>query len=308
MIIYNKEQYKDTRKKCVVDVKCPVCCCTFKCSRLLLQRALHAKRYKFCSSICAGKHRAIERLITNCVICNKEIVYKLNDKRKYCSTRCSAIDNNQKRSERARSINTFTCINCKKESYAAPGNISKRKFCSKKCAFNYKSTLDAVDEQNLTPIRIPKLGNICCAGCGATFKAKTRKSKFCSGTCRNKINNQNIKGSRSKAEKMLEKAITDKYPELFVLYNDRKTLSGLELDVFIPSINLAIEWNGVFHYNSVKGSLLEQYQTKDKIKLNLCKDKGIELLVIKDLTSHNKFIKSEIDKIIEVICKKITYY
>jgi len=54
-------------------------------------------------------------------------------------------------------------------------------------------------------------------------------------------------------------------------YNDRYHLKGLELDIFIPELRLAIEYNGKGHNNK-----------NDTLKKNLCFHKGIRLLIIKE--------------------------
>jgi endogenous inhibitor of DNA gyrase (YacG/DUF329 family) len=146
--------------------------------------------------------------------------------------------------------------------------------------------------------------NMNCLCCNKEFQIlphQKEKRKYCSGTCRNIINNKNIKGSRSKAELLLEKELDKKFPDLEIKYNDREILNGLELDVYFPKLKLGIEWNGIFHYKSTKGSILEKYKIKDKIKRKKCKEMGIKLLTIKDLTSHDKFIKLNIEKIINTV-------
>lgn len=59
--------------------------------------------------------------------------------------------------------------------------------------------------------------------------------------------------------------------------NNRKILNGKELDIFIPSLNKAIEFNGKYwHYN-------ENFKPgKHALKSNLCREKGIKLLHIRE--------------------------
>lgn len=76
------------------------------------------------------------------------------------------------------------------------------------------------------------------------------------------------------------------------------------MDIYIPEINFAVEWNGIYHYKNIRGNLLEQVQEKDKKKANLCQEKKIDLYVVKDLTSHKKFIDKEIENIVDYINKK----
>jgi hypothetical protein len=54
------------------------------------------------------------------------------------------------------------------------------------------------------------------------------------------------------------------------------TGNKLELDIFIPDLNKAIEYNGIY-WHSLKTAVKH-----DKIKLEQCIEKGIELLVIKE--------------------------
>ena len=144
-----------------------------------------------------------------------------------------------------------------------------------------------------------------CPMCGKIIKvipSEAKKRKFCSGTCRNIFNNKNICGSTSKAENILYNEITKTFPDLEVIRNDRKTLNGLELDIFIPKLKLAIEWNGIFHYKDVhKNNSLEKTKRKDILKEEMCKNIGIDLIVVKDLVSNKKFIIDEVDRIIKYI-------
>ncbi len=59
--------------------------------------------------------------------------------------------------------------------------------------------------------------------------------------------------------------------------NDRKTIAPKELDIFIPSKNFAIEYNGVYWHDSFRGDF-KQHLNKTK----LCEDKNITLFHIFD--------------------------
>ena len=137
-----------------------------------------------------------------------------------------------------------------------------------------------------------------CPVCGRVLwlpPAQARKRKYCSGTCRNKINNKLIKGTRSKAEQQLEEHLTKYYPNLLVKYNDRELLNGLEVDVYIPELKLVLEWNGIFHYRNIQ-KRTNRIKESDIEKQLLCKKLGLDLYVIKDETSSPKFIKEQIQK------------
>lgn len=128
--------------------------------------------------------------------------------------------------------------------------------------------------------------------------------KFCSRRCRNLATNKFKNGSKSKAELELKKVLYDKFPEILISYNDRVILNGLELDVYIPSLNYAVEWNGIFHYVNINGKL-EKVQERDKLKQVLCRERGITLRVIKDLKSDKKNINNGINIILEDIARLV---
>lgn len=64
-----------------------------------------------------------------------------------------------------------------------------------------------------------------------------------------------------------------------VIHNDRKILDGLELDIYIPDKNLAIEYNGVYWHSEISGNKPKNYHIN---KLNECAKKGIQLIHIFD--------------------------
>jgi len=85
----------------------------------------------------------------------------------------------------------------------------------------------------------------------------------------------------SKAEKEIYKYCKSLYNGK-ILPNDRSTIVNpetkryLELDIYIPSIRKAIEFNGMYWHS------LPDRKHKDKIKINQCKKLGIDLLVINE--------------------------
>jgi hypothetical protein len=83
----------------------------------------------------------------------------------------------------------------------------------------------------------------------------------------------------SKAEKELVQYVSEIYNGT-ILENDRNTIvnhltgRNLELDILLPDINKAIEYNGVYWHSD------KYTKIKDKIKRDQCKSLGIDLLVI----------------------------
>ena len=79
-----------------------------------------------------------------------------------------------------------------------------------------------------------------------------------------------------------------------VIYNDREVLGGLELDIYYPELNIAIEYQGNYWHS------LQKMIENDNRKKILCKEKGIYLIEVWD----NDFMKDqekELDKIIGLV-------
>ena len=60
-----------------------------------------------------------------------------------------------------------------------------------------------------------------------------------------------------------------------VIQGDREVLNGKELDIYVPSLHVAIEFNGLYWHNS---KIVGKNYHRDK--LEECKDKGIKLLQV----------------------------
>ncbi len=169
-------------------------------------------------------------------------------------------------------------------------------YCSLKCTMTMKSRL------------APKT-TISCEQCGKEFdrnisQIKKTKHNFCSRSCAAKYYNAHKTTGfrRSKLEIYLETKLSELFPNLEILYNDRNTLpSGLELDIYVPSLKLAFELNGPFHYIPVFGQeKFDKIQNNDYIKLKECQDLGINICVI-DVSKDVKFTEKLSEKYLEII-------
>ena len=80
-----------------------------------------------------------------------------------------------------------------------------------------------------------------------------------------------------------------------IIENDRVQLDGKELDIFLPEINFALEYNGTYWHGYRKDSTLSIGQFKKKIeeKKLLCNKKGIRLVTIDeaDYTANPEVFK-----------------
>lgn len=85
------------------------------------------------------------------------------------------------------------------------------------------------------------------------------------------------------------------YLELIVIQNDRTILKPMELDIWLPELNLAIEWNGTYwhSYHETIGTSPNQLdqdynQRRHQAKSSACLENGIRLLhLYEDLNSDN---------------------
>lgn len=172
------------------------------------------------------------------------------------------------------------------------------KYCSKECSHNSRKLIQ------------PEIN---CTNCNTLFKKSTyeiKKSKsgnhFCSLSCTAIYHNNNKThgSSRSKLELWLEEQLTILYPNLHIDFNIR-TIIGSELDIYIPSLNIAFEINGIFHYEPIFGvNNLEHVQSKDISKSKACFDAKIDLCII-DVSAQKYFKPKTSQKYLDIITKII---
>lgn len=105
-----------------------------------------------------------------------------------------------------------------------------------------------------------------CLNCGCEFKHFQRYKPPICPNCKNKE-------KRSKAEDEILMFIKSFYKGR-IIKNDRNIIHPKELDIYLPDIKLAIEYNGVYFHMINKQSSFEKY--------NLCKEKNIKLIQIFD--------------------------
>lgn len=174
-------------------------------------------------------------------------------------------------------------------------------FCSKKCYLDYYKKYHS---------RIDK-----CSHCGkevrrTAFIGKECKSNriFCNSSCSASYNNKfKKKNRRSKVEILLFNLLKENYPNLEILNNDKTILDGYEVDIYIPLLKLAIEWNGIIHFKPIYGEeKFKRRQEIDQKKLELATRKDINLIVISDITSTKKYVYEAFEKIKIIIDELIT--
>jgi hypothetical protein len=180
--------------------------------------------------------------------------------------------------------------------------------CQSEIVKHFKSWNNFLKLSNLKPkVEVNQPIDCTCTQCSKSFSKryseyKKSKNHFCSQSCAGTYNNTHkTKGTRvSKLEVYLQEQLTKLYPTLEIHYN-RKDAINSELDIYIPSLKLAFELNGIFHYEPIFGeSKLEQIQNNDSRKFGACKDAGISLCII-DVSAMNYFKEENAKKYLDII-------
>lgn len=176
-------------------------------------------------------------------------------------------------------------------------NLNTCRFCSQECCNKSKIT-NIETTCKLCGEKIFVMKNV-------YDKSKT-KNFFCSKSCAATYNNTHkTKGNRvSKLEIYLQTKLQELYPSLSFLFNDKTTINS-ELDIYIPSLKLAFELNGIFHYEPVFGKdKLQQIQENDNNKFQKCIQNNISLCII-DTSSQKYFKEQTSQKFLNIITEII---
>lgn len=134
------------------------------------------------------------------------------------------------------------------------------------------------------------------------FKKSKSGNHFCTRSCAANYNNLHKQHGtkRSKLEHYLEKQLLLEYPNIEFHFN-RKDAINSELDIYIPSLRLAFELNGIFHYEPIYGKeKLSQIKNNDHRKFQACLERGIELCII-DVSTFKHFKEHRSDKYLQII-------
>jgi hypothetical protein len=175
----------------------------------------------------------------------------------------------------------------------------------------------AITLAGFNPYIQPKPVDCICNHCGKTFKYfesrlknKNRKSgrMFCSKSCAATYNNTHKTHGyrRSKLEAYIETKLITNYPNLEIHFNRKDTINS-ELDIYIPSLKLAFELNGIFHYEPIySDKQFSQIQNNDKRKFCACLEKNIELCIV-DSSSLTYFKPDKAEKYYQIVKQLIDH-
>ena len=255
--LFTEFEYQNAKSEELLTCLCYSCNESFKTFKKNITRELKHNMgiNKFCSKKCQGVYQTNEKTIT--IKC------------KYCDSKITIPLSQHKNTK------------------------SGNNFCSCSCATKYNNSRRIYKNRIKTK----------CVNCGVEINiqpAKHKKSKsgnhFCSQSCAGTYNNTHKKhGTRvSKLEVWLASKLTESYPDLEIHFN-RKDAINSELDIYIPSLKLGFELNGIFHYEPIFGQKqLEKIQNNDNRKFQACIEEEIELCIID--SSQQKYFKEQTSK------------
>lgn len=94
-----------------------------------------------------------------------------------------------------------------------------------------------------------------------------------------------------------------------IIENSRKIIYPYELDIFLPELNFAIEFNGTYHHadprfygvdTMIYYKLAEEVWQRDRIKAGRCKKLGINLFVVweYDWENNRNKIENELSRLL----------
>lgn len=198
-------------------------------------------------------------------------------------------------------------------------NKTQIQFVCEKCGNTYlrlvRDTRTAIRNKKFRcvckPCSIQKTGTTKnCKVCNKAFYvAKCKQAaQFCSKSCSATYNNTHKSHGtrRSKLEKWIEFQLTAQYPNVEFVFNKKDAINS-ELDIYIPSLKLAFELNGIFHYEPIfSKEQLQKSQNNDKRKMQACLEENIELCVI-DISAQKYFKPETSCKYLQIIQNIIEY-
>lgn len=250
-LLINRTELTSKKSSEYIPLECEICKSTFYKPKNLVMRGLKGTRS---ISTCSRK-------------CKNMLLSKKSNKKKVVVLRCEWCHSEFEKSE---------------SQYNKNIRNGKKNFCSKKCVSDWF-------HQTKFP-KLPELITLNCTFCGNEFQRKYKsyrnnqlydhKKPFCSRRCNAKFKYKFYTNGRSKLEEWIEKKLSSMYPSLKINYNDRDTV-GIELDIYIPSLELAFELNGIHHYKPIYGIPNFVNSTfRDVIKEHKCKTRHIDLYVL----------------------------
>jgi len=232
----------------------------------------------------------MDKIKIECIVCKKEhFVSKSNKNTKCCSRGCA-------NTYRASKITRPKCNFCNKIVNRRLSHCGKLVYCNKFCDIEAKK----------------KRCQLICQICGITYERREseKNSKYCSRKCMGVgIKKSYIKRKpqyRSYGECAIVCLLRKNYPNLKIETSNREQLNGYEIDIWVPELNVGIEYNGPHHYKPVYGDkIFNKTIVSDKKKIEIAIGKNIKLVYIIQLKSISKSSKTILYNLFKKCCDDI---
>lgn len=133
-----------------------------------------------------------------------------------------------------------------------------------------------------------------CLNCQSTFISSGIR-KFCSQKCSALYTKNKCGTKRSYNEKYFYELILKSFPD--AVHNEF-IFNGYDADIIIPSIKLAVHWNGLWHYKTIiNEEKFHKIQKRDAERYHEIEKCGYQNYVIKDdcIGKNFKFVEKEFD-------------
>ena len=271
---------------------------------------------EFCSYECRSQWKSLEAKITReCKNCGEEFTFNRNKDKEFCSYECSnsykeLVEKRIKESKKTQQkryggVGTASAEllqkkrNTQEEKYGDRNYTNRDKFLNTMEERYGENAFDASNEKlkkffNTTLIsRLRDKANIeiligakeyeglqneyplKCQKCDFEFESNVRSQPLPScPKC----------SPRSKPEQQLFEFV-DSITSENVIRHDRSVLEDKELDIWVPSLSIAIEYDGIFWHSELNGNKGKKYHLK---KTQQCEEKGIQLIHVFGHEWHQK--------------------
>jgi len=248
--------------------------------------------------------------MNKCLNCHKKVFNK------FCSVSCQNSYSNAKRANKKFGLKRdfeVVCSNCNKTIITTEREKKfpqkEKYFCSRSCSNRRVHSTETKNKISLSLLSLQRKilkQPIECSVC----KKLTFNKKVCSKICQGKLlhlvhpnlaSKAGILGGIISATRQNRRSKNEIYfAELCCQkFLDTKTnepmFNGWDADVIIPSLKVAILWNGPWHYRKITAKhSLEQVQNRDAIKIREIIKAGFIPYIIRDNGKSSKlFVESQ---------------
>ncbi len=298
MLLISTEEMLSSSYNQMIPLKCDGCQATF--NRVQKQVKSDYKRKSqfkhFCSNICQGNLLKKELVQLTCANCGVNFSTSQADFRK-----------------RSRKTNKLCCsqVCANKINIYRPANTKDK--ISKSLKARYIKELETFENKVLKNGRLVKAHvlNECqiCKNNFYFFKIKKTCSIECQRQMRILVGKKAGIASASRSYNKRNRSSNEKlfFAKIKELYIDavpnKRLFNGWDADIIIPSLKVAIHWNGVWHYKSILGQeLLDKVQLKDSLRYKAIEEYGYKNYIIQDMGKMNPIkVDEEFNKFTEYL-------